>query len=362
MASGSNITRMITVNCSQCRAVLEMDDAFAGGVCRCQYCGTIQSVPAKARRVAPGGSGAQAGATPAAQGLDALADVVASSGPGRGALRSASQPAPPLAPARAALPVDYGRPPTKSLGVPLIIALAVIVLLLGMVGMLLLGTTTVVPVVTSGPSALPVMPPIAAPNSSNVVSNENPPAGEGETVAAPVGPHFCGIKLDGVPSVVYVLDRGQATAELFDTLKEATYRSVESLKPGTKFQIIFWDNADAPAAYPADKMVDATAHEVEAARAQFADLIAGGRARADGAIRRAATHKPAAIVLVTGKAFDLDSDLVKTVQSAARAANTKVHTVALRGDDQNPVLKIIAEKTHGEFRVVTAKELRDYSY
>ena len=30
---------MISVICTQCRAQLEMDDAFAGGVCRCQYCG-----------------------------------------------------------------------------------------------------------------------------------------------------------------------------------------------------------------------------------------------------------------------------------------------------------------------------------
>ena len=47
----------------------------------------------------------------------------------------------------------------------------------------------------------------------------------------PKGPHFCGIRLDRVPSVIYVLDRGQETAELFDTLKETTYRSLESLKP-----------------------------------------------------------------------------------------------------------------------------------
>lgn len=341
-----------------------MDDAFAGGVCRCQYCGTIQSVPARARRVAPGvtpgASGAKAGTTPAAHGLDALADVVASSGLSRGALPAALQPGAPLAPTPAALPVDYGRSPTKSLGFPLIVALAAIVLLLGMVAILLVGKTTVVPVVTPGLGPPGGIPPVSAPNLSNVVSNDV--RAEGEAVAVPSGPHFCGIKLEGVPSVVYVLDRGQATAELFDTLKEATYRSVESLKPGTKFQIIFWDNADAPAAYPADQMADATSREIEAARTQFADVIAGGRARADGAVRRAAAHKPAAIVLVTGKAFDLEADLVKTVQNALRGATTKVHAVALRGDDQNPVLRTIADRTHGEYRVVTARELRDYSH
>ena len=56
---------MITVNCSSCKAQLEMDDAFAGGVCRCHYCGTIQTVPAAAKR--KGSTAASAPAKAAAQ-------------------------------------------------------------------------------------------------------------------------------------------------------------------------------------------------------------------------------------------------------------------------------------------------------
>ncbi len=37
---------MIRISCTSCKAVLSVDDAFAGGVCRCQHCGTIQVVPA----------------------------------------------------------------------------------------------------------------------------------------------------------------------------------------------------------------------------------------------------------------------------------------------------------------------------
>ena len=37
---------MISLTCTSCKRALEIDDAFAGGVCRCQYCGTIQTVPA----------------------------------------------------------------------------------------------------------------------------------------------------------------------------------------------------------------------------------------------------------------------------------------------------------------------------
>lgn len=37
---------MIRILCASCKNVLTVDDAFAGGVCRCQFCGTIQTVPA----------------------------------------------------------------------------------------------------------------------------------------------------------------------------------------------------------------------------------------------------------------------------------------------------------------------------
>ena len=36
---------MIRINCTHCKAQLSIDEAFAGGVCRCQFCGTIQTVP-----------------------------------------------------------------------------------------------------------------------------------------------------------------------------------------------------------------------------------------------------------------------------------------------------------------------------
>ena len=100
---------MISVICTQCRARLEMDDAFAGGVCRCQYCGTIQTVPARLQ------GNSKVGATTAktlyqkkqrvpgqpSSGLEDLADsVTTSSGLARGALKAnrAARPAPPAPP------------------------------------------------------------------------------------------------------------------------------------------------------------------------------------------------------------------------------------------------------------------------
>src|SRR4051794_20844563 len=102
---------MISLTCTNCQTVLTIDDAFAGGVCRCQHCGTIQTVPSHLKRkrsTAPGtadASGNAATATPASgrtlyqkrarpaatsgTGLEQLADVVAGSGLSRGGGASA---------------------------------------------------------------------------------------------------------------------------------------------------------------------------------------------------------------------------------------------------------------------------------
>lgn len=364
---------MITLNCSQCHARLEMDDAFAGGVCRCQYCGTIQTVPLQSKRAdGPPAPAAEVPAPPRVSpathqpatetGLDALAQALT---PG------------PLERTAPGVSIDYARPSRQTRHVPLTLVLLVgLALILGLLGGYFLMTARMV-VVSGTPTTTGAAPrgngSASPPSAARATQRSSEPGTEdsGEDPAvrssdpgipAPRFPEFCGISLQGAPSVIYVLDRGQATAELFDALKEATYRSLETLKPEQRFQIIFWDNGGDPAAYPADGLAPANSEHIEAAQRQFAELLAGGRARADAAVRLAAAQKPAAIVLVTGKPFDLDEELVETVRDALRGGDTKVHAVALRSDDNTQVLREIAKITHGEFKFVTSAQLRAYSY
>src|SRR5437764_2443331 len=75
---------MITLICTHCRAMVEMDDGFAGGACRCQHCGTIQTVPSHLKNKTSGAKKVRtlyqnSPAIPSS-GLDQLADVVVSSG------------------------------------------------------------------------------------------------------------------------------------------------------------------------------------------------------------------------------------------------------------------------------------------
>src|SRR6185436_16171075 len=92
---------MINLTCTSCKKLLQIDDAFAGGVCRCKFCGTIQTVPSqKTRAAAPTAASVAPKAAPPAKtlfqspsrvepihapptsgtGLDELAQIVASSG------------------------------------------------------------------------------------------------------------------------------------------------------------------------------------------------------------------------------------------------------------------------------------------
>jgi len=87
---------MIRIACTNCKTVLSIDDAFAGGVCRCQHCGTIQTVPSISKAAASA-VGASVGASKSlyqneargeGTGLDDLANIVASSGLTSGRLRA----------------------------------------------------------------------------------------------------------------------------------------------------------------------------------------------------------------------------------------------------------------------------------
>jgi hypothetical protein len=69
---------MINLQCSNCKTTLAVDDAFAGGVCRCQHCGTIQKVPTRGAIRAASAPHGEEGLSDTS--LGELADVAASAG------------------------------------------------------------------------------------------------------------------------------------------------------------------------------------------------------------------------------------------------------------------------------------------
>jgi hypothetical protein len=367
---------MILLTCTNCRARLEMDDAFAGGVCRCMYCGTIQTVPSHLKR--PGaatkvkaiyqtqprartnGAGNGHGADDASGELNQLADVVAatttggsSSGSGlagsglTGSGLNASTSAAPSPRVRVA---TFAPPPSKwQRHRTLILAAAGAVCAIILVVALMTSMSG-----KAKPQAAPPLIGSDVPAASSVP--QLPPS-------ATVEPNFCGVPLADDRVVVYVLDRGNATGEMLGDLKEACYRSIQSLGPQRQFQVIFWDNGTTEAAYPGAGAgpTFATPANLEAARKALDGVYPHGQSDPEGALTKAFAANPSAVVLATAKAYELDDSFARAVQRLRKSNRAKVHTVAIGPAEPARTLKSVATSTGGEFRAVSAAALRDHA-
>jgi von Willebrand factor type A domain len=333
---------MISLTCTNCRAVLEMDDGFAGGVCRCQHCGTIQTVPSKLKD-RNGKSKAHASKTLYAKvargeaipssGLDQLAQVVASSG-----LASERQRAESLT---AAIKPSNLR----------------LVLLTCAGAMLGMGITIGAWVAFKGQStgirqAGPSAPGQVLRQSSNVAPNiEISPA-------RIVSPNFCEIALHE-RTIIYVLDRGNSMRDLLSYLKAVTYLSIETLGSDRKFQIIFWNNG-SDEAHPQTPTF-ALPHTIETARRSLDSVIAHGQTDVGSAMKLAVASNPDAIILATAKGWQLDDTFVDQVMNIRAGKSIKIHAITLGGAEQSEILRSIAKRSGGESRLVTEGELKRYA-
>jgi hypothetical protein len=350
---------MIAINCTHCQQRLEMDEAFAGGVCRCQHCGTIQTVPSHLKRSAapaaavkvPGSGSGSVGHS--GSGLDELADVVASSGLARSSLearkgRLAQRNGPRVA-AGASAPVDYATP--KRSAPPLVAALLgaglVVLALLGVVVYFVASRGDDVPVIVTGPTAPPT------------VVSTTPEVREPTLTIA--GPAFADVPLN-TGSVVYLLDRSQANEEVLDHLKAAVYYSVKSLGPDRRFQILFWSHPNEDiVAYPPEGLARATEDEVQRAGQALDHVFSYGNTDLAPALERAVAARPDAIVIATAKGLYLEDDTLALVETALKGTAIKVHTFAL-GETESHVLKEIAARTGGSYRELSYGQLRNLEF
>ncbi len=327
---------MITISCTSCKSTLEIDDAFAGGVCRCQHCGAIQTVPSHLR-AGSGTPGASAKSpktlyqnrsrhdSGAGTGLDDLADVVASSGISSGLSSRRERPA--------AAPTAVAR---KKQNMILFAGGGVVTLLLVGVIMLLTNRT------------------------------EDAPSGSGQTIIGaggqvveiPSGASFASIPLSG-NTVIYVLDRGGSTSDAFGNLTQATMKSIRSLGAERKFQIIFWSDDSPPITIPAMPSL-ANPANIELARRELADVFSFGQTDAKPALEKAMLERPDTIVIATGKGWDLDDSFAQMVQDVLGEHGVTVHAVSIGSVGSATGLKLAAERSGGQFRETSRGELAQF--
>jgi hypothetical protein len=332
---------MIQITCTSCKRVLTIDDAFAGGVCRCQHCGTIQTVPARGsaqKTIAGAAKGPKTlfenkarGGIGSGSGLEDLADIIqSSSGLSDPNLRK-SPPAPVS--------------PTKNLNPMLGLAAAVILILL---------VVLLVVIFRGSGSAQSVT--INEANHAPVDSSVPPVAN-----APPASPNFCGIDIDK-SSVVYLIDNGASSADYLDVIKSVLFKSIESLGSDRQFQILFW-NPDSES-YPSgqNKFAFAVNDNVSAAHKKLQDVTAAGSTDPLTGLKTAFAADPGQIILVTAKAGELDDSLTDKVMALRGASTAHIDCIAVNAVPGDIVLSKIAAKTGGKFLPLTEAQLKAFSF
>ncbi len=380
---------MIQLQCTQCNTVLSIDDAFAGGVCRCQHCGTIQTVPTKAQAAQAGGNSEQpspqplfkrkgrieSALSPYSDDLEQAADQIPSSGIAAGALtnglnrRSATDGVPmssqlPMSsiPMSSQLPMSGttlttaelrqrqalgkeqkvhvhampGSQPAANSKRTLIYvsvgALAAVVAGLGL--WLMLGR--------SG-------------NTTSLGISATPPSREDvATLAAPT-PSMAGVDIKG-DTVSYVIDRSGCSAQVFADMLRACERSVETLGAARRFQLVVL-NADHVIIYPRSAPQNAnTSNRQGLAKAVGDEVYLGASKNTAEMISKLMDGKPDAIVLLS--ANEETAAFSETVVRALGDKPPHVFTFYVGAATSNEGLADLASNTGGEYNTLNLANIK----
>ncbi|MGA2232865.1 MAG: hypothetical protein ABSH22_18350 [Tepidisphaeraceae bacterium] len=345
---------MIRITCTHCRQVLTIDDGFAGGVCRCQHCGTIQTVPAAAGKAQGRGAAPQAktlyrGATRSVDehddhhhhsgsGLDEIAEIVSSSGLSGHTRRLYQSVTGSGIPSPAAPEKKHSHSHT-----PMIVAGAIIVL--AIIAAISFHKSPASGTAAPGPAPAPAPQPAA----------QTPPA------PATAQPTFAGIPLQAQDTVVYLLDDGSSANDILPAMQAAVYQSIKSLGTERRFKVIFW--REGSPTYPPDGTSLATADEEAKCEQALADAYGLGNTQVDLSLRIAMETQPDAIVIITAKAAQLSDDFADNVLSIRGDSKVRIYTIGVNGDSTTDpgkpgILADIAAKTDGQFLSISSADLK----
>jgi hypothetical protein len=345
---------MITLVCTKCATTLSVDDGFAGGVCRCSKCGTIQTVPsqAAARSGLAGGVSGQSiyerrdrtNADGTSPDLQTLSDIVTSSGLGGSGM------------------LGQGRhrgigvaTPVESTRWQIIAGASLAMLLVGAAAVLVWSRSM------SGDAdvrAESVQRPALGQPAGPALSGADP--AEPTIANVPVGiagPSFGPIALDRGGTVVYLVDRGAATQAYTAPLRASVLKSVRSLGENRKFQVRFWSAFGESPAFPSAP-ADASPANFAKLEAWMADITGGQATDAISSLDAALSLKPAEIVLVTGKAWQLDEGFAsEAIVKLSESKGVRLHGVSLGAPSTSDALSRVVSRAGGQYAELSEGQL-----
>lgn len=321
----------LKIRCTECRKKISVDDAFAGGICRCPYC--------KALVIVQGVAAEATGARPDAP----------ISRPAEPAYRPDAPPGMPglpQAPKPASQPLTHERVPmarpVKIQGIVSLILLAmmlttivvVIVLAVKYSGSGKAGATKTMPAASQGGGPAATVNPLARPQ-------------EGASMIA-------GMPLKS--PVIFCVDAASGMRDTFDFARLMVLQSVKSMSPGDRFTVLVVTE-EGPK-FMGDNFSSPDLGKDSARRLLTAVSPAGATDLAP-ALQAALKRKPAMIVLLARKA--LDDATVTALAEQAHQQKCEICCVVMNGDrEANDSMKKLALQSGGKSIAFKQSELEEF--
>ncbi|MGC8625259.1 MAG: hypothetical protein ACP5VQ_08335 [Phycisphaerae bacterium] len=358
----------IVVQCYHCHSRLELDDGFRGGICRCSKCGSLLKVPATAaaddsartRPADPGtrsvgnrpsvpnedpgfsssGFRSQSGQRPA---------VPPSSGSGAFSSSSSTRSATPRQPETLAdgqsgfpqspvvtqkIPPAHQHPsaalvePAKKKQLPR----------RGLIGFIILfGAATLIIAII-----------ILA--HQYTASSVTPPGSNGESPALDTG--FLGIPLVG-KSIIFSLDGSSANLDSFNLVAAYVKQAVKKLRPDQRIKFAIWGPNGLNIMPKKGWMKPRQAGSAEKTLLNYSPY---GSTTAAAAMKETLKLGGDQIIFVTAKVFISNPDLAPDVLRVKKATQ-RIDVISVNGERKE--LQTLAQRSGGEFRLVTVSDLQN---
>jgi len=305
------------IRCTECTKKVSIDEAFAGGMCRCPYCKALVYVPES-----KGTSAAQRPAAPGAR------PETPETRPEAPALRPGEPGAPGEAEAAAAPAAaeDHEQiPMARPVKIQGIITIILLVLLLLMVAA---GVVITLLYIGDPKGNGRDVPDYEARIDPLAVSKE--------------GPAVAGVKLTASP-IIFVIDAGSSMRETFDAARVMTGSSAVSLGEKLKFNLLLAEEDEDKFLSP--DYTDGGQAGKDAVAKFLEGLAPSGASDVPRALKAALDKDPKVIVLIARKVVDNARD----VANEAKGRGVIINTIAIDGDPEvNLSMKKLAELTGGE--------------
>jgi hypothetical protein len=354
----------VVVQCYHCSTILELDEGFRGGVCRCSTCGSLLQVPKasttgtpKARPAAPGAAitevkrpvdpnadpGLSRGQFDARQqsgGRTAVSDMGGSSSglrQGRPSAPTATKVERLKALSGPSQAIPHAREVHKNrmllwigIGLGALVFVAVIAVLFKFVFN------------NHEPSS-------SRGGGTTVVQSAG--GGHNEPIPTLKGPQFLGVPLVG-KQIVLSIDSASSMQDCFDFLRRACYQAMDTLEPDQTLVVVLWSD-------PGIKKVPASGYVGKTSAAKLRDELelvpVHGSSDAAACMKATFDIGGDQVIFVTAKP-GLSEDLAATVL-AARKNGQRLDGVKINSEDNPSPLESLARQSGGKYVFVTQRQL-----